>query len=51
MPATYPRLVILSGNSTKIVFDFGIEIGGLVFISYTANSTGAIGLAFTETST
>jgi hypothetical protein len=33
------------------VFDFGIEVGGIVSITYTANGTGTLGLAFTEAST
>jgi hypothetical protein len=33
------------------VFDFGLEVGGIVSITYTANGTGALGLAFTEAST
>ncbi|KAH7069615.1 Six-hairpin glycosidase-like protein [Paraphoma chrysanthemicola] len=50
-PATYPRPVILRGNGTNVVFDFGIEVGGIASITYTANGTGAIGLAFSEAST
>jgi hypothetical protein len=33
------------------VFDFGIEVGGIASITYTANGTGEIGLAFSEAST
>tara|TARA_R110002003_G_scaffold180_4_gene14366 strand:+ start:5800 stop:7635 length:1836 start_codon:yes stop_codon:yes gene_type:complete len=48
---TYPRPVILRGNGTNVVFDFGIEVGGIASITYTANGTGEIGLAFSEAST
>jgi hypothetical protein len=51
MPATYPRPVIFRGNSTNVVFDFGIEVGGIVSVTYTANGTGDLGLAFSEAST
>ncbi|KAF2852478.1 glycoside hydrolase family 78 protein [Plenodomus tracheiphilus IPT5] len=50
-PASYPRPVILRGNGTNVVFDFGIEAGGIVSLTYKANGTGAIGLAFSEAST
>ncbi|CAN9188782.1 unnamed protein product [Alternaria alternata] len=50
-PASYPRLVVLRGNGTNVVFDFGIEVGGIASLSYTSNGTGAIGLAFSEAST
>ncbi|KAF2023308.1 Six-hairpin glycosidase [Setomelanomma holmii] len=49
--ASYPRPIILRGNGTNAVFDFGIEVGGISSITYTANGTGAIVLAFTEAST
>ncbi|KAF2825111.1 Six-hairpin glycosidase [Ophiobolus disseminans] len=51
MPASYPRPVIFRGNGSNVVFDFGVEVGGIVSLTYTANGTGAIGLAFTEAST
>ncbi|CZR51983.1 related to alpha-L-rhamnosidase A [Phialocephala subalpina] len=38
----------LAGNGSQYVFDFGIEVGGLVTIDYTTNGAGQIGLAFTE---
>jgi hypothetical protein len=50
-PASYPRLVALRGNSTNVVFDFGIEVGGIASLSYTSNGTASIGLAFSEAST
>lgn len=50
MPASYPRPVLLRGNGSNAVFDFGIEVGGIASLTYTANDTGAIGLAFTEAS-
>lgn len=38
----------LAGNGSQLVFDFGIEVGGLVTLDYTTNGPGQIGLAFTE---
>lgn len=38
----------LSGNGSQLTFDFGIEVGGLVSLKYSATGAGAIGLAFTE---
>ncbi|KAE8453469.1 hypothetical protein EG329_010330 [Mollisiaceae sp. DMI_Dod_QoI] len=38
----------LSGNGSQLVFDFGIEVGGLVTLDYSATGQGSIGLAFTE---
>jgi hypothetical protein len=38
----------LSGNGSQLVFDFGIEVGGLISLEYSSNGTGKIGLAFTE---
>ncbi|KAF3761761.1 family 78 glycoside hydrolase [Cryphonectria parasitica EP155] len=40
----------LAGNGSQLVFDFGKEVGGIVHLEFTAsgNSSGAVGLAFTE---
>lgn len=40
----------LSTNGSKLVFDFGKEVGGIVALKYTPSgaSSGAVGLAFTE---
>lgn len=40
----------LPSNGSQLVFDFGIEVGGIVHLNYTASGTGsgAVGLAFTE---
>lgn len=38
----------LKGNGSQLVFDFGIEVGGLVTVQYSATGQGSIGLAFTE---
>lgn len=40
----------LVSNGSRLVFDFGKEVGGIVHLTYTAtgNSSGAVGLAFTE---
>lgn len=42
---------ILNGNGSNLVFDFGIEVGGIVSVSYSSSGTGSLGLAFTEAST
>lgn len=46
------KSLTLSGNGSQIVFDFGIEVGGIVTLDYTTTTTtgsgAAIGLAFTE---
>ncbi|ORY04960.1 bacterial alpha-L-rhamnosidase domain protein [Clohesyomyces aquaticus] len=47
----YPGPASLRGNGSGIVFDFGIEVGGIVSVSYTASEKGSLGLAFTEAST
>lgn len=31
-----------------LVFDFGLEVGGIVTLDYTTTGSGALGLAFTE---
>ncbi|KAJ9216845.1 CAZyme family GH78 [Paecilomyces variotii] len=41
--------VTLSGNGSQIIFDFGIEVGGIITVDYTSTTgKGALGLAFTE---
>ncbi|GIC93915.1 putative alpha-L-rhamnosidase B [Aspergillus udagawae] len=42
MPAT------LHGNGSLVIFDFGIEVGGIVTLNYTSSGNGALGIAFTE---
>jgi hypothetical protein len=46
----YDGIQILVHNASGLVFDFGIEVGGIVTIKYevAANVSGAIGLAFSE---
>ncbi|KAH8887556.1 bacterial alpha-L-rhamnosidase domain protein [Thozetella sp. PMI_491] len=48
--SSYPGPANLKGNGSALVFDFGIEVGGVVTIRYTVTGTGsgALGLAFTE---
>ena len=46
--SNYPGAAKLSGNGSQLVFDFGIEVGGLVTIGYSASGPGALGIAFTE---
>ncbi|PKY04195.1 bacterial alpha-L-rhamnosidase domain protein [Aspergillus campestris IBT 28561] len=38
----------LQGNGSAVVFDFGIEVGGVITLNYTSTSSGALGLAFPE---
>ncbi|PLB46847.1 Six-hairpin glycosidase [Aspergillus steynii IBT 23096] len=38
----------LSGNGSSVVFDFGIEVGGIVTLDYSSSDEGILGLAFTE---
>ncbi|KAJ5996714.1 hypothetical protein N7522_008374 [Penicillium canescens] len=45
---SHPYKVTLQGNGSLIVFDFGIEVGGIVHLNYTSTGSGALGLAFTE---
>jgi hypothetical protein len=44
----WPGSAHISGNGSALVFDFGKEVGGLATVSYTAQGTGALGLAFSE---
>lgn len=46
--SSHPYKAALSGNSSLIVFDFGIEVGGIVHLNYTSTGKAAIGLAFSE---
>lgn len=43
----------LASNGSQLVFDFGIEVGGIVHLNYTVSGDGggAVGLAFTEAKT
>ncbi|KAJ5255032.1 hypothetical protein N7505_010183 [Penicillium chrysogenum] len=45
---SHPYKTTLYGNGSIIVFDFGIEVGGIVHLDYTSTGSGALGLAFTE---
>lgn len=49
--SSYPGNSQLVGNGSQLVFDFGIEVGGIVTLKYTSTGAGAIGLAFTEAKT
>lgn len=46
--SSFPGDAKLSGNGSQLVFDFGIEVGGLVHLEYVATGAGSVGLAFTE---
>lgn len=46
---TYPGPSTLVGNASALVFDFGVEVGGIVTVQYsTTGGVGRLGLAFTE---
>jgi hypothetical protein len=38
-------------NGTTMVFDFGVEVGGVVSFDYTGNAPATVGLAFSESKT
>jgi len=44
----FPGNSRLPWNSSQLVFDFGIEVGGLITLKYSTTGQGSIGLAFTE---
>ncbi|KAJ5748250.1 uncharacterized protein N7511_009946 [Penicillium nucicola] len=46
--SSHPYKVTLQGNGSLIVFDFGIEVGGIVHLEYESTGSGALGIAFTE---
>lgn len=47
--SSYPGADTLSGNGSALVFDFGIEVGGIATVRYTSTGgSGSLGLAFTE---
>jgi hypothetical protein len=46
--ANYPDIPALVGNGSILVFDFGIEVGGLATLDFTSTGPGAKGIAFTE---
>lgn len=39
---------VLHGNGSIVVFDFGLEVGGVVTLNYSTTGSGTLGLAFTE---
>jgi hypothetical protein len=47
--STYPGKKSLVGNASALVFDFGVEVGGILSVNYTTTGgPGSMGLAFTE---
>lgn len=47
--SSYRGANTLNGNGSALVFDFGIEIGGIATVKYTSTGgSGSLGLAFTE---
>lgn len=46
--AKNPDIPALVGNGSILVFDFGIEVGGIATIDFISTGQGAIGIAFTK---
>ncbi|RDI85922.1 putative metabolite transport protein [Venturia inaequalis] len=44
----FPGPASLQRNGSALVFDFGIEVGGIVSVNYTSNGPASLGLAFSE---
>lgn len=44
----FPGDISLRGDHSAFVFDFGIEVGGIVTVDYDSSGSGSLGLAFTE---
>lgn len=47
-PSSYPSSPFITGNGSKVVYDWGIEVGGVVSFTYNASGAGYLGIAFTE---
>jgi hypothetical protein len=47
----YPFRTILTGNSSRVTFDFGIEVGGVLTLDYNVRGSASIGMAFSESKT
>src|SRR5690349_17601428 len=47
-PSAYSASLELSGNGSLVTLDFGIEVGGILTISWESNAHAQLGLAFTE---
>ena len=47
-PTEYLHTVSLNGNGSIVTYDFGREVGGIVYMTYTSHGIGSLGLAFTE---
>ena len=46
--SSYPGPATLTGNGSSIIFDFGIEVSGIISVGYTASGPESLELAFTE---
>lgn len=46
--SSFPGPAKLKGNASALVFDSGIEVGGIATVKYSSTGSGALGLAFTE---
>jgi len=44
----YPETITLRGNGSLAIYDFGKEVAGIVTVTYSAQGTGSLGLAFSE---
>ncbi|KAH8897136.1 glycoside hydrolase family 78 protein [Thozetella sp. PMI_491] len=44
----WPGPAHLKGNGSALIFDFGLEVGGVVSLVYNACGNGSLGLAFSE---
>ena len=40
--------IVLKGNGSTVVLDFGYEVGGIVSLEYRSTGPGRVGLAFSE---
>ncbi|KAJ5731772.1 uncharacterized protein N7483_006280 [Penicillium malachiteum] len=43
-----PTGATFHGNGSLVVFDFGLEVGGILHFDYTSTGSGALGIAFSE---
>jgi hypothetical protein len=47
--SSYPGRNSITGNASALVFDFGVEVGGILSVGYsTTGGSGSLGIAFTE---
>jgi hypothetical protein len=46
--STYPGTEILDSNGDLLIYDFGMEVGGIITLGWEATGSGTLGLAFSE---